>query len=49
MAERETWMGKKGGRQTLYSADIPTGGPHGGHFASDAVTATLCHNTKQKD
>ncbi|TNN87552.1 hypothetical protein EYF80_002269 [Liparis tanakae] len=30
------------------NADIPTGSPHGGHCASDSVTATMCHSRKQK-
>ncbi len=41
--------GEEGWETDPVSADIPTGSPHRGHCASDAVTASLCHNRKQKD
>lgn len=41
--------GEEGRETDPVNADIPTGSPHMGHCASDAITATLCHNRKQKD
>ncbi|KAK5873970.1 hypothetical protein PBY51_018961 [Eleginops maclovinus] len=41
--------GEEGWETDPVSADIPTGSPHRGHCATDATTATLCHNRKQKD
>lgn len=46
---REDMNGEEGWEKDPVSADIPTGSPHRGHCATDAVTATLCHNRKQKD
>lgn len=47
---REGDMTREEGWETdPVNADIPTGSPHRGHCASDAITAILCHNRKQKD